>query len=578
MRVTNINTVDLNVFRFDHDLTMAIVLANADGTVYHRYGGRTGLSPMSMTGLVGLMRDGLRTHQDYERAPDPPEPEPPLLLPELAAEKLQGRIAPMFGCFHCHYAREARQYLALEAGTWTPDQFWIFPEPKRIGLRMDQKQQAVVQAVHSESAAAAAGIKVGDQLRTLQGTRVLTKYDIQWILDELDDREQSLSFTLDRDGQTVSGSLALAEGWKVGDPADYSWRVRNVYTEHMVKFLPAPGFTGEQLTDEELQSQKLPKGSFALRIKELNYGTHLAGVRRGDVVLSAGGRADFTSHRDFYLWCETQRRSGRDLRVGLLRQGAELSLMISLDYLNYSKIEKAPRATLGFIVQQLPGADGLRVGHVTDGCSAEKAGVLVGDRICAVDGKEVRFAKVLRAILDNKDPGELLTMDVTREGIPHQVGFVLSGDEVSRSDVARLSEKVTNRGQELTCEVTIKLPSDKHIYSMHRKGVGVPTQLEFRGRGYTLLGPTMEPEPRMIAQEGQESTWILDGEVTLRQVIRITNPDDFRLLVQVYAQVCDETRCHEFRAIIENDGLDETFSEYRGHFDRQPEIPVSGEW
>ncbi len=54
MRVTNINEVDLNTFTFDHDLTMAVVLAHPDGTVYHRYGGRADLSPMSMDGLVEM--------------------------------------------------------------------------------------------------------------------------------------------------------------------------------------------------------------------------------------------------------------------------------------------------------------------------------------------------------------------------------------------------------------------------------------------------------------------------------------------------------------------------------------------
>lgn len=100
---------------------MAIVLANADGTVYHRYGGRDHISPMNMSSLVELMGEGLKTHRDYLKDPNPPEPKPAQPLSELINVRLQGRIKPVFGCFHCHYAREARQYLALEAGQWTPD-------------------------------------------------------------------------------------------------------------------------------------------------------------------------------------------------------------------------------------------------------------------------------------------------------------------------------------------------------------------------------------------------------------------------------------------------------------------------
>ena len=35
---------------------MAIVLANEDGTVYHRYGGRTNVSPMNMDGLLEMVK------------------------------------------------------------------------------------------------------------------------------------------------------------------------------------------------------------------------------------------------------------------------------------------------------------------------------------------------------------------------------------------------------------------------------------------------------------------------------------------------------------------------------------------
>jgi membrane-associated protease RseP (regulator of RpoE activity) len=552
---------------------MAVVLANADGSVYHRYGGRTDRSPMSMEGLVSLMKGGLVTHKEYLQNPAPPKPLPPLLLPQLASDQLKGRIAPMFGCFHCHYAREAKQYLALEAGTWTPDQFWIYPEPERIGLTMHQNQQSLVQAVLPDSAAERAGIQSGDQLQTLHGTRVLSKYDIQWILDELDSETKFLPFTLQRKGQLIEGQLDLKAGWKVGNPDDYAWRVRNVYTEHMSKFLPAPGFTGEQLTEEELLSHRLPVGTFALKITQLNYGTHLAGVHRGDIVLSAGGKSKFSTLRNFYFWCESLRRSGRDLRLQLLRQGSELSLMVSQDHLNYSKVERAPRATLGFIVQQLPGADGLRVGNVDDGCGAELAGIKVGDRIGRLDDKVVTNSNALKDILHNKNPGEMLTIDITRNGHHLQIGFILAGEEKHLSNLAHLSSKPARFGQDILCEVTIKLPPDKHIYSMHRSGFGVPTQLEFRGRGFKLLGQTEEPEPRRVEQgEGLEPTWIMGGTITLRQKIQVTNPDDFHLLIQVYAQVCDDRRCHEFRAVIENDGSEQTFSEFLGHFDQHPEI------
>ena len=162
VRITNVDAIDLNVYPFDYDLTLAVVLANADGTVYHRYGGRDRISPMHMDTLVAVLKEGLQTHHDYVPHPEPPSPKPPLILRELVNEKLRGRIQPVFGCFHCHYAREARQYLALETGQWSPDQFWIWPGPDQIGLEMNQTRQSKVDAVAPDSPAARAGLRPGD--------------------------------------------------------------------------------------------------------------------------------------------------------------------------------------------------------------------------------------------------------------------------------------------------------------------------------------------------------------------------------------------------------------------------------
>lgn len=567
VRILNINDVDMNVYPFDYDLTMSIVLANADGTVYHRYGGRDHLSPMNLESLMEIMKEGLTTHRDYLAHPHPPPAKPRERIGTLVNERLPGLISPIYGCFHCHYVREARQYLSLEAGQWTPDQFWVWPLPQTVGLVMDQRRQYLVESVLPESPAESAGIRAGDRLLSLGEQRILTKYDLQWVLDQSTNEPVSIPFTLRRNDTVERGRLELAAAWKTGDPRDYLWRVRNVFTEHMIKFLPTPGFTGSQLTAPELVSLGLPEGRFALRIGQLNYGTYLAGVRLGDIILSAGDRSDFPTLRDFYQHCELTRRAGQDLKLQLHRQGSSLSLMVSRNYLNYSRVERAPRVTLGFIVQELPGSAGLRVGNVADGSSAEKTGLLVGDRIVSVDARNVGTADELSGMLNQKSPGDLLTLKVTRDGEMFQFGFALPGLEESRSDVARLSGKVREAGQDLTCIVSLRLPAGQHVYSAHKLGFGMPTRLEFRGTGYKLAGPLHEPAPRKIVQTGLEPMWVLDGQVELRQAIRVTDPGRFQLLLRVYAQVCDDRSCHEFRAVIGNNGSDEGFTEYHGRFE-----------
>jgi hypothetical protein len=121
---------------------MAIVLANEDGTVYHRYGGRTNVSPMNMDSLLEIMEKGLATHRQYEASREVSKVRTGTLLKigELVESQLRGRMNPVHGCYHCHYVREAQVYLAAKNGTWTPDQFWVWPSPRRLGLVMDQER------------------------------------------------------------------------------------------------------------------------------------------------------------------------------------------------------------------------------------------------------------------------------------------------------------------------------------------------------------------------------------------------------------------------------------------------------
>ena len=564
--------MDIDRLSFDHDLTLAILLANADGTVYHRYGGRDSNSPMNIESLVALMREGVHTHRQYRPVPQATAPMPPLRVRELIQDRLQGRIQATFGCYHCHYVREARQYLALEEGRWTPDQFWIWPETERLGLVMDQQRQNRVLEVLAGSAADSAGLQPGDQLQWLQGIRVLTKCDIQSVLDQSPGEATTLSYALLRVREMREGSLALGAAWKVGDPADYLWRVRSVSTEHMIKFLPAPGFIGETLSASELAALGLQESRFAIKVTQLNHGTYLAGIRLGDIILGADNRSDFTTSRDFYQACEMMRRAGRDIRMEILRLGAVMKVMVGQEHLNDSRVAKAPRVLLGFIVQELPGTDGLRVGHVTDDSSAEKTGLLIGDRIVAIDGRDVGTRNALDGILNSKSPGDLITWTVRRDGKRLYFGYVLPGEDMRRSDLARLSETVTHPGQLLSCTVSIKLPAGDHIYSVHKKGFGVPTLLDFRGHGYRLVGEVQEPPPREMADPGVTTMWVLEGDVELKQIIEVTDSDSFQLLLRVYAQVCDEERCHEFQAIIVSDGRTQGFMEFHGKFEVTPEI------
>jgi membrane-associated protease RseP (regulator of RpoE activity) len=548
---------------------MAILLVNADGTVYHRYGGRSDVSPMNIETLTEILQQGLITHDVYQANQKPIRRKPALPVDELVNKRMQRRMNPVFGCIHCHYVGEAKQYVAMESGNWTPDQFWVWPRSERLGLVMDQNHQYVVQSVQDHSSAQKAGIQKGDHLLTLNEARILTKYDIQWILENSPNKAIQLPFTVSRNDHIIRGILNLEDAWKVGDPDEYGWRIRNVFTAHMAKFLPTPGLVGQQLSKKELKKAKLPEKTFGLRVTRLNQGAYLAGIRMGDIILSAGHRSDFGDKRDFFRWCEILRRSGRDIQILLQRDETQLQLMATREHLNYRQVEMAPEVDVGFIIQELAADRGLRVGNVYKDSGADRCGLIVGDRIQGVDGETVSYYDELQDILNRKSPGDLLRISVLREGKGMEFSYVLPEKKIRQTRVATLSKKVERTDQEIVCSVMIDLPKDNHIYSMHQEGFGTPTRIEFKGSGYQLLGTTSEPIPRKV-DGGIDSMWIHEGKVKFKQRIRIIDPNDFFLLLSIYAQICDESHCHEFRSVLFNNGASETFFEFQGNPELYP--------
>ncbi len=572
MRVTNINDADLSAFPFDYDLTMAILLTNADGTVYHRYGGRAHVSPMHIDGLLDLLQGGLKSHSEHVSAKQA-KPPPPMVVSKLVQRELYGKMKPVYGCYHCHHVREAQQALSIKQGKWTPDQFWIWPDPVRLGLVMNQKKQNLISKVLPRSTAAAAGIKSGDTLLRLSGKKMLTKYDIQWILEKSPGTALDLDYIVSRNGKPLAGRMALGEAWKVGEPDEYAWRVTNIYTRHMQKYLPTPGLVGKTIKGVDLAMHQLRHDEFAMKVTRLNYGTHLAGVRIGDVIVSASGRSNFFSAREFFHWCEVQRRQGKDLKLGLIRRGRRMHVMVGLNYLNFPSVEKSPEIMLGFTAQEVGWTTGLRVGNVKEGSSAERTGLKHGDGILLVDGQQILSYKILEEHLNLKLPGDLLTLKVKRGDREMDVAYVLADKESEKSDLAALSGEVKKARQELTCSVSMNLQEGDHIYSVHKKGFGLPTRLEFRGTGFELLGDIDEPEP-IKKQDSALVMWMHQGTLLFKQKIVVTDPDNFNLVLRVYAQVCDDKRCSELRSVISNQGKGVIFTEYRGEFDS---LPKAGE-
>jgi len=336
VRVLDMKGIDLNVFRFDFDLTFAALVMNADGTIYHHYGNRDATaadSHLSEASLARLLRDSLVDHAAYQRRPAPPPKAAPDLVEETPPmkERIARGKAPK--CFHCHTVRDMRREMAARKGTWNISGAWRWPSSARVGFRLDRDVQTTVTEVTARTAAARAGLKVGDELVRVGGRRVRTEGDVQSVLDLASGARASIPLEWTRDGAAEQGVLRLAKGWKEGSPRELAWRSQMWYLD------PRPGFGGKDLGADEKQELGLPRDGYALRIGYLvTWGTHSrtgrnarsAGLRKGDVVYSVDGKADFEDQRHFHAWFRMTRKIGKTAELLVLRDGKKKTVRLPI--------------------------------------------------------------------------------------------------------------------------------------------------------------------------------------------------------------------------------------------------------
>ena len=332
-RVTDLRDVDLARWRFDFDLTFAALSATPDGVVLHRYGGRDAHDPqaaLSMASFVAFVKRSLDETQ-AAAAPSGDAPAPsdhanapsrrtisdlPLFRQRDAEQRVE--------CVHCHTVNDFECRQAQADGTWRREQMWVFPDPARLGLEVERDDQQRIARVVTDGPAATAGVHAGDRVVSAAGAAIATRADLQWVLDRLPAGATTLPLVLARDGATLSATLDLADGWKAADAREYAW--------HPMKWNvgPHPGFGGKLLSTEEKAARGLPAAAFALSITYLvTWGENArcgrnaqqAGLAKGDVLLSIGGRSDFENEEQLQAWFRIALHPGERVAIELMRDG-----------------------------------------------------------------------------------------------------------------------------------------------------------------------------------------------------------------------------------------------------------------
>lgn len=213
VRVTNMRNVDVANIQFDYDLVFAVLFMNGNGRVYSRYGGRTPWNAESRVSLEGLqytMRQVLNVHR-----PELPPKAPPV-------EPLFARDLPALGssCIHCHQVWEGLRRRDRSAGDFEESDFFVYPRPENIGLRLDVERGNVVVRVQRDSASELAGLLPGDEINWIGDDPIFSQADVSWALHRAP-RTGKLNLEYTRDAERKSAKLTLDAYWR---ETNLSWR------------------------------------------------------------------------------------------------------------------------------------------------------------------------------------------------------------------------------------------------------------------------------------------------------------------------------------------------------------------
>ena len=325
VRITNFKGVDLNRFRFDYDLTFAVLMQNAEGGTYSRFGSRDwrgSAERMSIPGLKNAMQAVLQRHRaGVGKSLTAPMGKTLFVqdYPGFAAKR-QAKDA----CYHCHYANNARLGQSRLEGKFSKTMLFQYPYPENLGLTLSVDRNNVVTSVSAGSPAAKGEIRPGDVLVRANETPVLTEADLQFALDPVPE-PGAVTLHLTREGKSLPPvRLDLPRGWR---QSDISWR------PSQGDIAPTVGIWAEPLKDDQKQQRGIPVDRLALRASFFFPGPEWAKTRgslqMNDVITGVNGKALPTmTTRQFHSYFRLNFEVGETATLNVLRGTQKLDIAI----------------------------------------------------------------------------------------------------------------------------------------------------------------------------------------------------------------------------------------------------------
>ncbi|MDZ4685885.1 MAG: Trx7/PDZ domain-containing (seleno)protein [Planctomycetaceae bacterium] len=335
VRQVEMKGVDLSLFQFDHDLNWAGMFINADGVVYARYGTQSAEGSdayNSIDGLLNTMNRVLDLHANYprnldelkgKRGPDKPVSSA-LELPGLRNPEKYAKQTERGNCIHCHNIHDAEHQHALNTGTFSTEMLWKYPLPDAIGLKIDRKSGIRIEQVVASSAAASTKLRPNEDVVRMNGQRIASIADMQWVLHHLPNTDTQVEVETSVAGQQT---VPLKAGWK---RSDFSWR------GSMWNAPPRLQFWAPPLTGEAREKLNLPDTDTPLEVRWINregkagQQVYNDGLREKDVIVAIAGQPLRMDTKHLHMHVKLNYKVGAVLPLTVLRNGKREEIKISL--------------------------------------------------------------------------------------------------------------------------------------------------------------------------------------------------------------------------------------------------------
>ncbi len=308
----------------DLDLSWWGYFLSPRAELYGVFGGRDHVSDatrISAPALVNALRRVLDHHSDPRREgwgiDGPPvaadrAARTPLELAGYGSWRERNPQAAAQTCLHCHQVAEVLRQPALDEARFDKARAMaVWPLPENVGITLDRDDGLLVTAVAPDSAAAAAGVEVGDRLAAAGGRRLFSQTDFRGVLHRGADPAGEITLRWLRGARAMHGRLRLASGWR---RTVLDWRMSisqgNVGAD--------PGFFPLAARGEADGMAVTPFfGRDAARSA-----AYAAGLRPHHVVVAVDGVRDRMAGRSFLVWFRLRYDPG-DAVVFTVRDGGE---------------------------------------------------------------------------------------------------------------------------------------------------------------------------------------------------------------------------------------------------------------